>query len=512
MKKMSTFWRLSTLLLVGILTLVVAGCGGGKAGDDKKTLIYATASDAVKLDPQMMTDVPSYNMTNHKIYETLVDLDKDGKFKPYLATEWKNIDPVTWEFKLQKNVKFHDGTPMNAAAVKKTFERLMDPKEKKAQQQMLQAVKEIKVIDDTTLQIITKEPSPTLLQSLTHNSTAIISPKSIDDHKNKSLDQNPVGTGPYKLEKWTKGESMTLALFPEYWGKKPTVEILVFKVVPEDATRMGMLKSGEAHIADKLPFNDVDTYAKDTKLQVIRTQGYGTEFLGFNLKKDIFKDVRVRQAIDLAIDREAIRMGVYKGIGDAGVSSLAPKVFGHNPNLPKAEYNLEKAKALLAEAGVTNLSFTLWTSTNNKARIKVAEIVQDQLKKAGINVTIKTLEWGVFLKAYQDGETDMYILGWSNSTGDAEYSMRIWSESGFGTINGSFYSTPEMETLLDQGSKEMDREKRLKIYWKAQEVATNSHARLIYRTTDYVSLASAKVKGIYFTPGEILLPETLTIE
>ena len=510
MKKMSTFWRLSALILVGILTLVVAGCGGGKAGDDKKTLIYATASDAAKLDPQMMTDVPSYNAMNHKVYETLVDMDKNGEFKPYLATEWKSVDPITWEFKLQKNVKFHDGTPFNAAAVKKTFDRLLN--EKKAQTQMFKAVKEIKVVDENTIQIITNEPSPTMLQTLTHNSTSIISPKAIDEEKTKSLDQNPVGTGPYKLEKWTKGESMTLVAYSEYWGKKPTIQKIVFKVVPEDATRMGMVKTGEAHIADKLPFNETATYEKDSKLQVIRTQGYGTDFLGFNLRKDIFKDPKVRQALALAIDRELIRTNIYAGSGEPSVTTLAPKVFGANTNLPKAEYNPEKAKELLKEAGASDLKFTLWTSTNNKTRLKVAEVVQDQLKKVGVTVTIKTLEWGVFLKAYQDGETDMYIIGWSNSTGDAEYGMRIWEESGFGTINASFYTDPQVETLLTQASKEMDREKRKQLYWKAQEITTAANTRLVYRTTEYITLASGKVKGIYYTPGEILLPETLTIE
>lgn len=515
MKKQGSVIRWLLLTFTLMFSVVLAGCGGGaeKAPADKKTLIYATSSDATRLDPQMMTDVPSYNPVYNKIYQTLIVVDKDGDLKPLLATEWKNISPTVWEFKLQQNVKFHDGTPFNAAAVKKTFERLIDPVNKKSNLHILKAVQEIKIIDDHTIQIITTEPFPPLLQHLAHTGTSIISPKAIDESDTKSLDQNPVGTGPYKLEKWTKGEGMTLAFFPDYWGKKPAVEKIVFKVVPEDATRMGMIQSGEAHIADKLPFNDVDRYTKEGKFTVVRTPGYGTEFVGINLKNEKFQDIRIRKAIDLSIDRKAILSGVYQNVGLPGVSTLGPKVFGYNPNLPAPEYNPAKAKELLKEAGVPDLKVVLWTSTNNKSRLKMAEVVQAQLKDAGITVEIKTLEWGTFLQAHHDGETELYIMGWSNSSGDPDASLGpVWSKIGFGNSNGSYYTNPEVEELFAQAAKEMDREKRKEMYWKIQEITTAAEVRFVTRVNEYVSLANKNVKGIAYTPAEILLMDNLIIE
>ena len=513
MKKDLPQWRLLSLVLIAILALTLTGCGGSKSStDNKKTLVYATASDAVRLDPQMITDVPSGNTVYGKVYQTLLALDKDGKFQPLLATEWKNISPTVWEFKLRKDVKFHDGTPFNAAAAKKTLDRLTDDKAKKSNRDILKGVQEIKVIDEYTIQIITKTPFPPLLQNLTHIGSVMISPKAIDENGTKPLDQNPIGTGPFKLEKWTKGEGMTLVAFPEYWGKKPAIERITFKVVPEDGTRMGMVQGGEAQIADKLPFNDVERYSKDDKFTVIKTLGFGTEFIGINMKKEKFQDIRVRQAIDLAIDRKAILSGVYQNVGQMNVSTLGPKVFGYNPNLPAAEYNPAKAKELLKEAGVSDLKVVLWTSTNNKARVKMAEVVQAQMKEAGITVEIKTLEWGTFLQAHHEGETELYIMGWSNSSGDADVSLKIWSKEGIGNSNGSYYINPKVEELLAQAAQEMDIEKRKQLYWQVQEITTAAHVRFVTRTTEYVTLSSKKVKGVLYTPAEYLIVDNITME
>ena len=513
MKKASNFWYLLSAILIGLI-LVIAGCSGEKgATADKKTLIYATASDATRLDPQMMTDIPSFNPMYAKVYQPLILLDKDGKLQPLLATEWKNINATTWEFKLRKEVKFHDGTPFNAAAVKKSFDRLADEKNKKANRIYLENLKEVKIIDDYTIQIITKAPMPALLQNLSHISTSIISPKAIDESETKSLDQNPVGTGPFKLEKWTKGESMTLVAAPGYWGKKPAIEKIVFKVAPEDTTRMGMVQRNEAQIADKVPFNDVDRYTKEGKFAIIRTPGNGTEFIGLNLKKEKFQDLRVRTAIDMSIDRKALLGAVFQGVGLPGISTLGPKVFGYNPNLTAPEYNPTKAKELLKEAGVPNLNIVLWTSTNNKARLKMAEIIQAQLKDAGITVEIKTLEWGAFLDAHHKGETEMYIMGWGNTSGDAGTAfVPVWSKEGFGNSNGSFYSKPEVESLFAQAAIEMDVEKRKALYQQAQQIIAADEVRFVVRVNEYVSLANKNIKGIAFTPSELLLIDDLVIE
>ena len=501
------------VLLLASFALILTGCGKkGAEVADKKTLIYATASDATRLDPQMMTDVPSYNPMSGKVYETLIGVGPKGELYPLLATEWKNLTPLSWELKLRPNVKFHDGALFNAEAAKKSLDRLMDPQNKKSNYHILKDVASVEVVDEYTIKIMTKTPFPALIQNLSHTSTGMISPQAIANQAEKPLDQNPVGTGPFKLEKWVKGEGMTLVQFSEYWGKKPAIEKLVFKVVPEDSTRMGMVQSGEAQIADKAPFNDVERYEKDGRFAIIRTAGYGTEFLGINLKKEKFQDIRVRKAINLGIDRKAILSGVYQNIGEPGVSTLSPMVFGYNPNLPASEYNPAKAKELLKEAGVPDLRVTLWTSTNNKARLKMAEIIQAQLKEAGITVDIKTLEWGTYLQAHHDGETELYIMGWSNSSGDAGASLINWTQEGFGNSNGSFYTNPEVEELMRLAAQEMDPVKREQLYWKVQEITTADEVRFVSRVNVYVSLANKNVEGIAYTPTEILIVDNLVIK
>lgn len=513
MMKKSLVWRLMVAATVVLTLVALAGCGGGNdSSSNKKTLIYATMSDATRLDPQNMTDVPSYNPMHMKVYETLYAVDQNGEIQPLLATDVKIVDDLTWEFKLREGVKFHDGTPFNAEAVKKSFDSLMDPNDKKAYGHILKGVKEVQVVDENTVRIITEAPFPALRQHLSHTATAIISPKALEEKASKSLDQNPVGTGPFKLENWTKGESLTLIANAEYWGKKPTLEKIVFKVVPEDSTRVAMVQTGEAHIADKIPFVDVKRYDSDPKFTVVRTTSFATDFLGLNMKNPKFQDIRVRKAIDLGIDRKAILDGVFYGVGELNVSTLSPKVFGFNPNLPPAEYNPEKAKALLKEAGVENLHIVLWTSTNNKARLKVAEVVQAQLKEIGVTVELKTLEWGTFLQAHHDGETEMYIVGWSNSSGDAGAGLINWTEAGFGNSNGSYYTNSEVEALMVQAASEMDVEKRKELYWKVQEITSQASVRFVLRSAQYVSLTGKNVKNVVYNPTEILLPENIVIE
>ena len=509
-------WRSILLpLLILALALGLTGCSS-KGNSDKKTFVLATASDVVIMDPQMINDIPSTNVLLGKVYENLVTVDAKGQLVPQLATEWKQVNPTTWEFTLRKGVKFQDGTPFNAEVIKKNFDRLRDPAVPKVRRQLLDKVQEVKVISDDKVQIITSTPFPPLLPNLAHTGTAIISGQAIDNDKTKPIAQNPVGTGPYKMALWTKGEQVTLEAFPDYWGKKPTLNKIIFKVVPEDATRMAMVQTGEAQAADKVPFTDVDRYAKDAKFNLIRTVGYGTEFIGLNLRKPQFEDIRVRQAINLAIDRDAILSGVYNNVGKKNVSTLGPLVFGFNPNLPAAEYNPEKAKQLLKEAGMDNgkLQFSIWTSSNNKVRIKLAEVLQAQLKSVGIQVDIKTVEWGAFLAAMKNGETDMYLLGWANQSGDGDASLSpVWSKEGFMTgENGSFYSTPQVEELLVAARQEMNPEKRKEMYQKVQEIFTADQVRFVTRGTEYISITGKNVKGLRYTPSEVSVFDDVVIE
>ena len=218
--------RYLSFLLSGLFILamlILSGCA--KETTNEKSFIYAVQADARTLDPQMSTDATSTNATSRKIYENLITIGKNNNIEPMLATEWKQVDPLTWEFTLRKGVKFHDGSDLNAEAVKITLDRLLDPEAKRNRREILSSIQEVKIIDPYKIQITTRTPFAPLLLHLTHPGASIISPKAIqDDIKNvKPLAQNPVGTGPFKFEKWTKGEQISYTRFNDYWGTKPEI-------------------------------------------------------------------------------------------------------------------------------------------------------------------------------------------------------------------------------------------------------------------------------------------------
>lgn len=497
------------------ITLLLTGCGSSdKAGsqpENAKTFVYAVQADAKTLDPHMSTDGTSSTAVNQKVYETLITINKENQIVPQLATEWKQIDPLTWEFTLRKGVRFHDGTDFDANAVKASLDRLLDPVNKKNRRSVLETIQEVKVIDSHKIQIITSVPFGPLLLHLTHPAASIMSPKAIAEDASKPLAQNPVGTGPFKLDKWIKGQEINYSAFGDYWGPKPKIAKLTFKVIPEDSTRVAMVKTGEAQAANQAPLTDLAKLEKDPALKLLKTPLYRTEFIVFNLDKKPFNDKRVRLAIAEAIDYKSLIGGVYQGVGSAGVSTLGPAVFGHNPNLAPYPYDVENAKKLLAEAGYPNgFDATIYVP-DRKVRIKLAEVLQAQLKPLGINISLQVLEQGTYFKVTgDDGVHDICIDGWSNSSGDADLSLTpVFSQAGIPAAqNISHYRNPEVDQLLDQARSETDQEKRKQIYWKIQEIIHDDVPVIVTQVTDDVHIVGKNVQNlIVLANGNIVFTE-----
>ncbi|MEH7308036.1 ABC transporter substrate-binding protein, partial [Neobacillus drentensis] len=243
-------------ILVLLLLLVITGCSTNnnastkgnsddKTSKDGGTLVIARLSDVENLDHQFMSTINAASVTHQKIYEGLVGRDKNSEITPLLAKSWEQLDNTTWEFKLRNDVKFHDGTPFNANAVKATFDRLLDPNVGSPRAVVLKMVKEVKVVDDFTVQFILSEPFSPLLSILASHESGIISPKSIEKYGKKMINE-PNGTGPFVFKSWTPGQEIVLTKNKEYWGDKAKVDQVVFKVVPEETTRISMIETGEA--------------------------------------------------------------------------------------------------------------------------------------------------------------------------------------------------------------------------------------------------------------------------
>jgi peptide/nickel transport system substrate-binding protein len=499
-----------------LIAVIITGCSTkkevsnnadsrGNVTNNGGTLVIARLSDAENLDQQFMSTINAASVTHRSIYEGLVGRDKNAEMKPLLAEEWKQLNDTTWEFKLRKGVKFHDGTDFNAAAVKATFDRLLDPKVAAPRAVAFKMVKEVKVIDDYTVQFILSEPYSPLLSILASHEGGIISPKTIEKY-GKNIIKEPNGTGPFVFESWTPGQEIVLKKNKNYWGTKARVDKVDFKIVPEETTRISMLETGEAQIAEPLSVPMMDTVEASQASQVYRSEGYGTEFIGFNVQKKPFSDVRVRRAIAHAVEMDAILKGVYNNVGKKTNSLMGSKVFGYNPDMKSYEYNLNEAKKLLADAGYPNGFETTLLTMDSKERINMAEVLQSQLKGIGVNLKLQVLEYGTFVQTLYKGDTQTFLLSWRNATGDGDYNQyNLFHSSSMGFAgNAFFYGNKEVDNLIEAARREKDAEKRKELYAQSQELEMEDAVYIPTRVIENLAAVAKNVEGFSISPSGYL--------
>lgn len=516
MRNRSKLWALAFTL---VLSMFLAACAGGDA--DKKSddtakdkggevveggdLILAILSDASSLDAHGSNDVVSTNI-HVNIYETLVKRNADNEIEPGLAESWEQVDDLTWEFKLRENVTFHDGEKFDAEAVKANLDRIRDEAVASPRYFLFEMIEEVVVIDELTVQIKTEYPFAPLLAHLSHDGGGMMSPKTIEadyaamkegKEPGTIISKNPAGTGFFKFDSWKPGQEIKLVNNEDYWDTPAHLDSVTFKVVPESATRVADLETGNAHITDPVEPNEVQRINDSGVASVDQTASSSLSYIGFNIDKEPFNDEKVRQAISMLVNKEEIIEGVYEGFGVPAIGPLAPDVFGFTENVDAIDYNVEKAKELLKEAGYEDgFKTTIWTN-DNQQRMDTAVLVQQELKKANIDVEIETLEFGTYLEKTAAGEHDMYILGWSVPTGDADYGLyALFHSSQKGDPgNRSFYENAEVDKLLDEGRQETDPDKRLDIYEEAQQLIIKDAPMVFIHHQEYLTGVSNKVKG-----------------
>lgn len=477
---------------------------GGNGGGD---LVISIGADVVSLSPHGSNDVPSSNV-GENIYETLTDLDANQEVQPGLAESWEEVDETTWDFKIREGVTFHDGEELNAEVVKMNFDRLVDEEIASPRAFLFEAVESTEVVDEFTLRFNLEYPYAPLLANLAHSGTAIMSPAVIEeDYKQMEeggdpdtyVNQNPVGTGPFKYENWTPGESVVLTRNEEYWGEPAKLDSVTFKVVTEQSARIAELETGVSHVADAIGPNNVSRVEGSDVANVLQEPSVSLAYVGFNVQKEPFDDVRVRQAISMAIDKQEIIQGVYNGIGIEAVGPLAPPVFGYDENVSGIDHDPEAAKELLAEAGYPDgFETTIWTN-DNEQRVDTAITIQAQLKEVGIEAAIEELEWGAYLERTANGEHDMFILGWSAVTSDADYGMYpLFHSSAVGeTGNRSFLEDEELDAVLDEARRETDPAVRQELYSEAQEMLVELAPMLYLNHSEYLLGVNNNVKDFF---------------
>jgi len=452
-------------LLVAVFLFVFAFSVVAWADND--TLIIGTGAEAIGLDPRLETDVPSFERINI-IMEPLVKFTVDMEMAPVLAKSWEvSEDTMTLSFVLQEGVTWHDGTPFTAEDVKYTFEWVLDDANGAPNKGLYADVEEIEIVSDTEIIFRLSQPNSFLLNNIARMP---ITPK--HDGDREDFRQKPIGTGPYKLVSWSRDDRMILVENADYWGGRPIIPNVVFRPIPENATRLLAFEAGEIDIfqGGVVP-HEIDRLEADPNYIVERTPGTGYNYLGFNTKVGALSDVRVRQAISYVINREGIVSQVLNGIGTPGISPVSVSLPWFNPDVERYEYSPEKAKELLAEAGYEAGDIKLRLYTNDSPdRMRIAEILQFEAGQVGIEVEVIIEEWGAYLARIQETDDfDIFILGWAGQLDPDRAMIRQFHTDG--ANNYGKYSNERVDYLLEKGrTVPPESQESLDLYGEAQEI------------------------------------------
>jgi peptide/nickel transport system substrate-binding protein len=452
-----------------ILLFVSLSFGFSYAARDMDTLVIAQGVDPTTLDPMNHLETPALNLCLN-LYDTLLQRDANIKIEPLLAESYRLINDLTWEFKLRKGVKFHNGEDFNAAAVKFNLERLADPKNKLRQVFLVGVLDRVDIVDDYTVRVITKKPYPILDAQLCIYG-GMIAPKYLQEKGPVHVATNPVGTGPYKFVRWVKDDHILLEANPNYWRGAPKIKKVIWRPIPEATTRVAALQTQEADIIVNIPPHLMKLMDWKGRSYVSKAPSVRVIYMAFDTTKGgPVGDKRVRQAFAQGIDMQSIIKKVLDGNGVILGTPFTDKHFGYDPEVKPYAYNPEKAKKLLSEAGFAKgFDFVLNSPNGRYLNDKeVAEAVVGDLRKIGINATVKTHEWGTYMNMmYGHTAAPAYMLGWGNTSFDADYTISPLMRTGQALSN---FSDPKLDALIDQGGTTMDKKKRQKIYADASRV------------------------------------------
>jgi peptide/nickel transport system substrate-binding protein len=501
-------WIFSLISVIFILSIALAGCSSStasnKSTNEKKVsnvpqeITYASTTDVVGLSPIATNDNASSSVIL-QVYETLFTRDpKTMDVKPLLAESYENPDSTTWVIKLKKGIKFQDGTPFNADAVKYTFDKIRDPKTAAPRASLLKPIDTIEVKDENTVIIKTKNPYGAILAALSHTNASIVSPTA---DKAGKLNQNPVGTGPFKFVEWVQGDHVTLEANTDYWQGAPKLKKAIFKVVPEVNTAVSMLETGKVQFITGLQPELLSRIEAIKNVSIVKKEGTPVVYFSFNMEKEPMKDLKFRQALAYGIDRDAY-LKQLKGLGVKSNSIIGPKVFGYDKSAEKLgyNYNLEKAKKMINDNGYKGTKLKMLVA-NTPLYVKMAQIVQDQLKQIGVDAQIELLEWGTFLDVSKKGDFDVTFLSWSNSTADG--SELLYPNLHSDNINASNtprYNNPEFNKLVDESRQSVDQEVRKQKLVEANEIAIKDAPMVIMNHGIVTAALDNSVKGFEMDP------------
>ena len=507
--------------LTSRLGRLVAGLRPASAKD---TIVVGWEADMTTLDPAKTVGAHELRYAM-QVFEGMWRLEGSStQIRPSLATQWRNSgDGKEWTFTLRPGVRFHDGTPLRAQDVAWSYERWMDPKHPYSDppygvpQYNLRALDKVLAVDDRTVKFVLKRVDA-LFESnmLWPNAGGIVSPEAVKKAGKRGFATKPVGTGPWRVAEWTKGVRLILERNNDHWGNPPVLRRLIIKPVPEDAVRLGQLKTGDVDVIVALPPQFITSVLSDPSLKLMRSVASHLWWVALNLREKPLSDKRVRQALNYGVNKEAIVRALLKGGAQLARGPMMVGSWAEDTTLNPYPHDPRRARELLAAAGYPNGFRTrFWVPESGSGMLApkdIAVMVQAQLKEIGVVVDIVTQEWTSYVGQYgAEGLAPkgkpaygMAEMSWNTPPPDpAHYMDATLKTESFppAGYNPGFYSNPEFDRLVTEAGRIMDREKRKRLYQRAQRIAYEDAPWIFMFSAENLVAARSNVQGLVANPS-----------
>ena len=472
--------RLYKLSILALLSLSLAAFA--------QPVVVMQSADAKTLDPTMNRETPTFNALIN-LFDALLFKEPDGSFSPGLAESWEAVDDTTWRFTLREGVAFHNGEPLTPEAVAFTVERILDPETGSPIARGFAFIESVEVTGESTFTVTTTGPQP--LAETYFSELLIVPPGYFQEVGEEAFARQPVGTGPFEFVSWQLDVALALSAFEDYWRGPADIEELTFRPVPEAITRFSSLSTGEADLITNVPPSLAGSIeaAPDAELKTVDSAR--VIYIGINtLGEGPLQDARVRRALNYAVDVDAIVQGIFSGLATPTTTLLTDIDFGYSPGLSPYPYDPERARELLAEAGYPDgFEVTLQTPSGRYVNdVQVAQAVAAQLGAVGITVNQEVREYGAYVgELFAGNAPDLFLIGWGNAPLDADFIFYPLLRTDELL---SYYSSPELDALLDEAHATLDRGVREEAYGAALElIQDEAPVIFLYKQRDAYGLS-----------------------